>query len=191
MRNILIAAALALTACATTPAPASPPITLTGEITRADHQTYRELPFTVPAGATRISIDFTYDKDNRTVIDLGWEPLGVEPDTDLDGLLDSKDACPKEPEDKDGVDDADGCPEDNDKDGLPDERLLRRAAGRADEVILLTYGGRTVDIWWQKDSATLSKLNNLKVLSLAVEDSRALAALAERNMTLGHLRPPR
>ena len=68
--------------------------------------------------------------------------------------------------------------------GLPDERLLRRAAGRADEVILLTYGGRTVDIWWQKDSATLSKLNNLTVLSLAVEDSRALAALAERNMTL-------
>ena len=68
--------------------------------------------------------------------------------------------------------------------GLPDERLLRRAAGRADEVILLTYGGRTVDIWWQKESATLSKLNNLTVLSLAVEDSRALAALAERNMTL-------
>ncbi len=77
MRNILIAAALALTACATTPAPASPPITLTGEITRADHQTYRELPFTVPAGATRISIDFTYDKDNRTVIDLGLrDPQG-------------------------------------------------------------------------------------------------------------------
>ena len=41
-----------------------------------------------------------------------------------------------------------------------------------------------MDIWWQKESATLSKLNNLTVLSLAVEDSRALAALAERNMTL-------
>ncbi len=68
--------------------------------------------------------------------------------------------------------------------GLPDERLLRRAAGRADEVIVLAYGGRTVDIWWQKDLATLSKLNNLKVLSIAQEDSRALAALAERNMLL-------
>ena len=68
--------------------------------------------------------------------------------------------------------------------GLPDERLLRRACGRADEVIVFAYGGRGVDIWWQKDAATLGKLGNLKVFSLAPEDSRALAALAERNMNL-------
>lgn len=71
MRHIIIAAALALAACTTAPVPAPEPITLTGQITRADHQTYRELPFTVPAGTTRITIDFSYDKDNRTVIDLG------------------------------------------------------------------------------------------------------------------------
>jgi uncharacterized protein YaeQ len=69
--------------------------------------------------------------------------------------------------------------------GLPDERLLRRACGRADQVIVFAYGGRVVDIWWQKDAATLGKLNNLKVLSIAPEDSKALAALAERNMDLG------
>ncbi len=69
--------------------------------------------------------------------------------------------------------------------GLPDERLLRRAAGRADEVIVLAYGGRTVDIWWQKDQATLSRLQNLRVLALSSEDSKAMAALAERNMDLG------
>lgn len=68
--------------------------------------------------------------------------------------------------------------------GLPDERLLRRAAGRADEVVVLAYGGRTVDLWWQKDEATLTRLNNLRVMSLAQEDSKALAALAERNMSL-------
>lgn len=45
--------------------------------------------------------------------------------------------------------------------GLPDERLLRRAAGRADEVIVLAYGGRVVDIWWQKDAAVLGRLANL------------------------------
>src|SRR5690242_13559913 len=28
--------------------------------------------------------------------------------------------------------------------GLPDERLLRRAAGRADQVVVLAYGGRAV-----------------------------------------------
>ena len=71
MRHIIIAATLALTACTTAPIPAPQPITLTGQITRTDHQTYRELPFTVPAGTTHITIDFTYDKENRTVIDLG------------------------------------------------------------------------------------------------------------------------
>jgi outer membrane protein OmpA-like peptidoglycan-associated protein len=42
-------------------------------------------------------------------------------DTDQDGIPDSEDACPQEPEDKDGFEDADGCPDpDNDKDGVAD-----------------------------------------------------------------------
>ncbi len=94
MRHIILAAALALTACTTAAEPMrevtldvpldpkivpqfESVITLAGSITRADHQTYRELPFTVPVGTTRITIDFTYDKENRTVIDLGLrDPVG-------------------------------------------------------------------------------------------------------------------
>jgi uncharacterized protein YaeQ len=41
-----------------------------------------------------------------------------------------------------------------------------------------------VDVWWQKDAATLSRLPKLRVLSLNQDDSRALAGLAERNMVL-------
>jgi outer membrane protein OmpA-like peptidoglycan-associated protein len=42
-------------------------------------------------------------------------------DRDGDGLLDDRDDCPDEPEDKDGFEDEDGCPDlDNDKDGIPD-----------------------------------------------------------------------
>ena len=47
----------------------------------------------------------------------------VEEDKDTDGdhILDSKDQCILEPEDVDGFEDADGCPEpDNDNDGIPD-----------------------------------------------------------------------
>ncbi len=42
-------------------------------------------------------------------------------DSDGDGLVDSLDKCPNVPEDFDGFEDADGCPEiDNDKDGIAD-----------------------------------------------------------------------
>jgi outer membrane protein OmpA-like peptidoglycan-associated protein len=57
-----------------------------------------------------------------------WAPqpagAGAEPgrnDKDGDGIPDSIDACPNEPEDKDGFQDEDGCPDpDNDGDGIPD-----------------------------------------------------------------------
>lgn len=75
MRHIVVAAlALALAACATASAPQLQvqPLVLTGEITRADHQTYREIPFTVPPGTKNITIDFDYTgKENRAVIDIG------------------------------------------------------------------------------------------------------------------------
>jgi len=44
-------------------------------------------------------------------------------DADEDGIKDSADACPNEPEDKDMFDDGDGCPDnDNDNDGFPDAK---------------------------------------------------------------------
>ena len=43
------------------------------------------------------------------------------PDADHDGILDSFDRCPTEPEDRDGLMDGDGCPEDDaDQDGILD-----------------------------------------------------------------------
>jgi outer membrane protein OmpA-like peptidoglycan-associated protein len=42
-------------------------------------------------------------------------------DRDGDGIPDDADKCPTKPEDRDGFEDADGCPDpDNDKDGIPD-----------------------------------------------------------------------
>jgi outer membrane protein OmpA-like peptidoglycan-associated protein len=43
-------------------------------------------------------------------------------DSDDDGIPDSQDRCPDEPEDRDGFEDQDGCPDaDNDRDGIPDD----------------------------------------------------------------------
>ncbi len=48
-------------------------------------------------------------------------PPEEDKDSDGDHILDSKDQCVLEPEDVDGYEDADGCPEpDNDNDGIPD-----------------------------------------------------------------------
>lgn len=50
----------------------APDATLTGVMTRADHEHYREVPFAVPAGTTRLTVEFAYTgKDQKSVIDLG------------------------------------------------------------------------------------------------------------------------
>jgi outer membrane protein OmpA-like peptidoglycan-associated protein len=52
---------------------------------------------------------------------IRYAPTGR--DSDGDGVLDRDDKCPNEPEDIDGFQDADGCPDpDNDGDGIPDVR---------------------------------------------------------------------
>ena len=68
--------------------------------------------------------------------------------------------------------------------GLPDEKLIRRACNRARHVMVLSYGGRTAEIWWQQTQGKVSGQKNLRVLSLSVEESKALASLAARGMRL-------
>jgi len=67
--------------------------------------------------------------------------------------------------------------------GLPDPRVIRKAGGRADQVVVLSYG-RAADIWWNENRDYLQRQENLTVLKLAGETTQALAALASRNMQL-------
>lgn len=56
----------------------------------------------------------------RAVFDIRYAPLAL--DRDGDGVPDRDDKCPDVPEDRDGFEDLDGCPDlDNDKDGIPDK----------------------------------------------------------------------
>lgn len=68
--------------------------------------------------------------------------------------------------------------------GLPDERELRKACGRAKRVVVLSYGGRGADLWWTQNREKLERLRNLAVLSLPTEASQGTAALASRSMSL-------
>ena len=68
--------------------------------------------------------------------------------------------------------------------GLPEEREVRKACGRASEVQVLAYGGRAVDIWWQGARERLDLQDRLGVREVPLEASRALADLATRSMRL-------
>ena len=77
--------------------------------------------------------------------------------------------------------------------GLPDEREVRKACGRARSVDILAYGGRAVDLWWEGVRGRLERQDRLAVTEIPLEASRALGQLAGRSMRLqvtiqeGHL----
>jgi len=68
--------------------------------------------------------------------------------------------------------------------GLPVEREVRKACGRAREVQVLAYGGRAVDLWWKGAREGLERLERLAVREVPIEASRAIARLAGRAMRL-------
>jgi uncharacterized protein YaeQ len=67
--------------------------------------------------------------------------------------------------------------------GLPEAKLLKKAAGRAQSVVVYAYG-RNADRWWAESGAELARFDNLAVWKLAAATTQALAALAQRNMRL-------
>jgi len=68
--------------------------------------------------------------------------------------------------------------------GLPDEKWLKKACNRAEQVILFTYGGRAVEVWWAQIAGKLARMDNLGVYDVPYDASQALAALAARGMRL-------
>lgn len=66
--------------------------------------------------------------------------------------------------------------------GLPDEREIRKAAGRARSVAVYLYGGRGAALWWKQNAAAMAKLDNVAVFEISGEVTTQLGALAQRNM---------
>jgi len=68
--------------------------------------------------------------------------------------------------------------------GQPDEGRIRKACGRARQVVVITYSGRGADIWWDKNKAQLARAKNLTVIDIPASAVAELAALANRTMRL-------
>ena len=68
--------------------------------------------------------------------------------------------------------------------GQSDEKWLRKASGRAKQVQLFCYGGRSVPVWWKNNQQALERYKNLKIIDIAEESVKAMASLVNRNMDL-------
>lgn len=68
--------------------------------------------------------------------------------------------------------------------GQPDGQRIRKACGRARQVVIISYGGRSGELWWNKIGASLARSRNLTVLDVPSAAAQALGALADRSMQL-------
>jgi uncharacterized protein YaeQ len=66
--------------------------------------------------------------------------------------------------------------------GQPDETRIRKACNRAAQVVVISYGARAPEPWWEKVRGHLARFHNLTVLRIPAEASEALAALLDRGM---------
>jgi uncharacterized protein YaeQ len=70
--------------------------------------------------------------------------------------------------------------------GQADEKRLRKACGRAKQVVIVNYQPRAALVWWQQMEAKLRRFDNLAVLSLEYEEAE-LVALCQRSMNISAL----
>ena len=66
--------------------------------------------------------------------------------------------------------------------GQPDEARLRKASGRAAQVVVVGYGGQAANAWWKRNTAALARLRNLSVIELGDAEVAEAGALLARGM---------
>lgn len=68
--------------------------------------------------------------------------------------------------------------------GQPDESRIRKACGRAREVVVIGNSGRAFALWWDKNREALARCGNLTVIELPDGTAAALLPLLARGMQL-------
>ena len=68
--------------------------------------------------------------------------------------------------------------------GLPSEKVVRQSCGKANEVIIYCYGGKSAELWWDKIKNSTTRFNNLQVMHIAEKESKGIGSLAQRSMRI-------
>ena len=66
--------------------------------------------------------------------------------------------------------------------GQLDDKRIRKACGRADEVIVYTYNSGKADVWWEQIKSKLDRYKNLSVSHIIADDE--VQSLVNRNMQI-------
>ena len=67
--------------------------------------------------------------------------------------------------------------------GQPTEKRIRKACGRAQQVVIYSYG-RTIDPWWKQLQPQITRFNNLSVFHVSQEAFKSLAKFYARQIDL-------
>ncbi len=67
--------------------------------------------------------------------------------------------------------------------GQPEERLILKAAGKSEQVILYAYN-KNPRQWWEPLAEKMKRVKNLSVMLVAPESVKSLAELADKTMSL-------
>lgn len=67
--------------------------------------------------------------------------------------------------------------------GLPDDKRMLKACGRASHVLVYSYGSSS-QVWWNQTAGKIERARNLRVLQLPASATLELARLAQRTMQL-------
>ncbi|MCB9679694.1 MAG: OmpA family protein [Alphaproteobacteria bacterium] len=128
----------------------------------------------------------------RVITGISYEPRAAQ-DGDGDGIVDRRDACPDTPEDADGFEDLDGCPEPTrvrvrlvDTDGLEvdGQWLLKgdtEASGRSGEAAAVPGGAYTITAFAE------GFLERVSEVSVPDGESHVLEVWLERQVVASHL----
>lgn len=65
--------------------------------------------------------------------------------------------------------------------GQPDEKRIRKACGRAKQVIIYTYHEGKASVWWQQHREKMARFKNLKIVHIT---AIGVEAMTKRTMVL-------
>ena len=68
--------------------------------------------------------------------------------------------------------------------GQPDESRIRKACGRAHQVVVVTYSGNAAELWWTRIAPSLTRLKNLSVIDIPSDVVAQVTSLLQRGMRL-------